>query len=396
MEGRFLAKRYWNIKNPMGCTVDKDYPDLLNLTIGDPDLTTHSNIIEAAAEDAKRGHTHYTDPGGYKEFIEEIAKFYKDEYKIYLKENEIMASSGGCHGIFLTLQCVLEDDDEVIIPNPYFPMYKSQIELAGGKAVLLDVCEEEDFQINIDKLSKLINRNTKAILLNTPNNPTGVCYSEEKMKQLGRLAVENDFLIISDEVYDAFSYKAPFKPVLKMTELKDRVITVGSFSKDFAMTGWRIGFVIGPNYIINCMKILNESICFAPSSVSQRAAIYALRHRKAIQGDIIEEFRDRVYYAYNRINSIKNLRVLKPSGAIYLFVNIKDTGLSSEEFKIKLLNEKHVKVISGTAFGTMGEGYVRIACTLPIKKLKIAFDRIESFCIEHNKTNIYKELEYLT
>lgn len=386
MEYRFLAKKYWDIRNPMGHTADKNYDDLLNLTVGDPDVTTHIDIIEAAFKDAKAGHTHYTDAGGYEEFIKEVKNYYREEHQMNIEYDEIMASSGGCHGVFLVLQCVLEQGDEVIIANPYFPMYKSQIELAGGKPVELETFEKESFQINIDRLNKLINNRTKAILLNTPNNPTGVCYSEECINGLGKIAEENDLLIISDEVYDAYCYEQHFKPIAKITKLNDKVITVGSFSKDFAMTGWRIGFIVAPNYMINCMKILNESICYAPSSISQRAGIYALRHRKSIQEDIIKEYRDRVYYAYDRVTCIKNLKVLKPNGAIYLFVNIKATGLASEEFKIRLLSEKHVKVISGSVFGTVGEGYVRIACTLPIEKLKIAFNRIESFCNDHNES----------
>jgi aspartate/methionine/tyrosine aminotransferase len=259
-------------------------------------------------------------------------------------------------------------------------MYKDQIELADGKVVVVETYENELFQINIDRLNKYISSKTKAILINTPNNPTGVCYSESHISELGKIAEKNDFLIISDEVYDAYSYEKPFKPIAKVTKLNNRVVTVGSFSKGFAMTGWRIGFILAPEYLISCMKILNESICYAPSSISQRAAIYALKHRKSIQEDIIREYRNRVYYSYNRAKSIKNLKVLKPSGAIYLFVNIRATGLTSEEFKTKLLREQHVKVISGAVFGDVGEGYVRIACTLPIEKLQIAFDRIESFC----------------
>lgn len=384
MDKVFLAKKYSDIDNPLGDIFESDhiYDDMLNLTVGDPDLTTHISIIENAFEDAKRGYTHYTDPQGYEDFLEGIIKYYKEEYNMIIEKDEVMASVGACHGIFLTLQCILDDEDEVIIPDPFFPVYKNQVNLARGKVVLLETSEEEGFNINISKLKKAINSKTKAIILNTPNNPTGVCYSDENIGEICEIAKKNNILIISDEVYDAFSFEKPFKPVALIGNLKENIVTVGSLSKDFAMTGWRVGFVIAPNYIINCMKNLNESICFSASSISQRAAIYALENRKKIQPDIVKEYKQRVQYSYERIKNIKNIHAIKPQGAIYLFVNIKNTGLSSNEFTKKLLVEKHIAVIPGTVFGHGGEGYVRVACTICIEKLKIAFDRIEQFCNE--------------
>ncbi|MBC2580992.1 aminotransferase class I/II-fold pyridoxal phosphate-dependent enzyme [Clostridium sp. DJ247] len=381
MGHRFLSKKYWNMENPLGDTADAEIcrADILNLSLGDPDLTTHDIIINSAFEDAKKGYTHYTNPEGYSDYIDEVIKYYNDEYNICIKKDEVMAVAGGCHGIFLTLQCILDDRDEVIIPNPSFPMYKNQVALGRGTAVFLETTEKENFNINIDKLNSIISNKTKAIIINTPNNPTGLCYNEENIRKIIALAIDKDIMIITDEVYDAFSFEKPFKPLLTFEEAKDRIITVGSFSKDFAMTGWRIGYVVAPNYIVNCMKNLNESICFSASSISQRAGIYALRHRKDIQGDIIDEYKNRVLYSYYRLKKIKGIYVLKPQGAIYLFINIKNTGLSSVDFAKKLLNEKQVQVIPGSIFGSGGEGYIRIACTLPIDKLKIAFDRIQEF-----------------
>lgn len=382
MSYKFLSKKYWNMTNPLGDTVELEetLEDILNLSIGDPDLNTHIKIIEGAFEDAKKGYTHYTNPEGYADYIEKVIAYYKEEYSLHFNKDEVMASVGASHGIFLTLQCILDNGDEVILTNPGFPMYKNQVELAGGKSIFINTSENENFEINIDVLRKLITKKTKAIILNTPNNPTGVCYSKKSIEQIVKLSIEKDFMIISDEVYDTFSYEEPFKPVVSLGDIKERVITVGSFSKDFAMTGWRIGFVIAPNYIINCMKNLNENICFSASSVSQRAGIYALKYRKEFQANIVKEYRDRVLYAYNRINKIKGIHAVKPQGAIYVFVNIKNIGLSSNDFASRLLKEKQVQVISGTVFGSEGEGYLRIACTLPIDKLEIAFKKIQEFC----------------
>lgn len=382
MKYKFLSKKYCNMGNPLGDTVELEelFDDVINLSVGDPDLNTDISIIEGAFEDAKKGYTHYTNPEGYIDYIEEVINFYKDEYKIQFNKDEIMASSGACHGIFLVLQCILNNEEEVIIPTPGFPMYGNQVKMAGGKPVFIETYEEDNFEININTLEKLITEKTKAIILNTPNNPTGACYSRNNVKQLINLAIKKDILIISDEVYDAFSYEEQFNPVASIGNIKDRVVTVGSFSKDFAMTGWRIGFVAAPNYIISCMKNLNENVSFSASSISQRAGIYALRNRKKFQQNLIKEYKNRVMYSYDRINKIKGLHAVKPQGAIYVFINIKKTGMNSSEFASKLLKEKHVQVIPGTVFGAAGEGYIRIACTLSVDKLEVAFKRIEEFC----------------
>lgn len=266
MGRRFLSQKYWNMENPLGDTADAEVcrADILNLSLGDPELTTHDIIINSAFEDAKKGYTHYTNPAGYSDYIHEVIKYYNDEYNICIKPDEVMAVAGGCHGIFLTLQCILDDGDEVIIPNPSFPMYKNQVALGGGTVVFLETTEKENFNINVDKLNSIISNKTKAIIINTPNNPTGICYNDENISKIIELATDKDIMIITDEVYDAFSFEEPFKPLITFQEAKDRIITIGSFSKDFAMTGWRIGYVVAPNYIINCMKNLNESICFQP------------------------------------------------------------------------------------------------------------------------------------
>ena len=380
MKHKFLSKRYWNtITTPMAEVVSlaSQYKDLIKLSLGDHDRVTDPRIIDAACRDAHGGHTGYTDSLGDPELREEIRLYYEKVYGYGLDHKEIMAVVGACHGLYLVLEAILDDGDEVIIPEPYFTPYHHQIQLARGKAVPLTTLEEEGFQINIEKLKGLINHRTKAIIINTPNNPTGACLSRETLEALAETAKAYDLMVIADDIYGAFSFEEPFVPITTLEGMKERTITIGSFSKDYVMTGWRIGYVLAPDYLIECIRDINEGICFSAPSISQRAAVHALRLREEIQPGMVEEYKRRVYYAYERVNQLPGFSVSAPQGSFYLFVNIKKTGLSSKEISRKLLAEAGVLVIPGNAFGVSGEGYIRIACTVGVEQLKEAFDRIE-------------------
>ncbi len=379
MKHRFLSKRYWNaFSTPMAEVVALAcrYEDIINLSLGDPDLITDSKIISEAFEDASKGHTRYTDSLGDPELREEILHYYKDAYGYRVGMNEIMAVVGACHGMYLVLEAILDDGDEVIVPEPYFTPYAHQIQLAGGRMITLETCEEEGFQINIEKLKSLITNRTKAIIINSPNNPTGACYSREVLEALSSTALANDLIIISDDVYGSFSFGEQFLPITTMEGMKERTITVASFSKDYAMTGWRIGYILAPDYLISCIRDINEGICFSAPSISQRAAIHALKLREKIQPALVAEYKKRVFYACEQIDKIAGMSVLPPKGSFYLFVNIKKTGLTSAEASKRILEEAHVLVVPGNAFGESGEGYIRLACTVNVDKLRDAFDRI--------------------
>ncbi|SHK58206.1 pyridoxal phosphate-dependent aminotransferase [Paramaledivibacter caminithermalis] len=380
MKHRFIAKRYWNdISTPMGESGNlmREYDDLINFSLGDPDLITDERIISAAFEDAKNGHTHYTDFLGDLELREEICKYYKDTYKYHVQLEECMITTSGCHAMWLVLESILDDGDEVIIHEPCFTPYPQQIQLTRGKPVILETDEEDGFQVDIHRLKALITNRTKAIIINTPNNPTGTCFSKKTLEAIAKAAIEHDLIVIADDIYTAFSYEQPFIPITTIAGMKERTITIGSFSKDYCMTGWRVGYVLAPDFIIQTMKDVNENNVFTAPSISQRAALHALRMRDKIQPPIVEEYKKRMFYAYERIKDIPNMSTLPPRGSLYLFVNIKKTGLSSIEVADKILRDAHVLVLPGNAFGACGEGYIRIAVTVGLDQLKEAFDRIE-------------------
>jgi len=384
MKHKFISKRYWNsISTPMGesdSLLDK-FDDIINFSLGDPDFTTPEPIIHLAMKDAIEGHTHYTDSFGDPELRDEIMKYYKDEFGLDARREEIMVTTSGGHAMWLVLEAILDDGDEVIIPDPYYTPYPQQVELTRGKPVFLPTYEEEMFEINVDRLEKLITNRTKAIIVNTPNNPTGTCYKRKTMEDIARIAKKHDLIVIADDIYTEFSFEEPFIPMATIDGMRERTITVSSFSKNFAMTGWRIGYILAPDFIIKTVKDINENNVYTAPSISQRAALHALRMRKEICPSIVNEIRDRMMYAYDRISKIPKLFCLPPRGSIYLFVNIKDTGLNSTEFCEVLLKEAHIVALPGIAFGSCGEGYIRLALTIGISEMKEAFDRIEKLSV---------------
>lgn len=387
MKNKYISKRYWKDKStPMGKVDElaKQFYDVIDLSLGDPDLTTHDTIIDNSMHDAKLGHTKYTDFRGDPELRSEIIKFYKEEYNMAVRDEEVFVVASGCLGMYLALEAILDDDDEVILQAPYFTPYPQQVELARGIPIELCTYEEEDFQINMERLEGLITDRTKVIVINSPSNPTGNTLSMKTMEGIRDIAVRHDLIVISDDIYTAFSYSDTFVPIASLDGMKERTVIINSFSKNFTMTGWRIGNIIAPACIIKTIQQINENVVFTAPSISQRGAIYALRNKQIIQPPMIEEYKKRVFYAAERINKIPNMTVLEPKGTFYLFVNIKKTGLSSAEASNVLLKESHVLTIPGIAFGSCGEGYIRMACTVDVNKLEEAFNRIEKIKIFNN------------
>ena len=380
MKHPFIAKRYWkDQKTPMGASDElaKSFDDVIDLSLGDPDQTTPESVIQAAFEDAKAGHTKYTDFRGDPELREAIRKMYREDFNISFADEEIMVTASACLGMYLALEAIVDDGDEVIIHEPCFTPYPQQIELARGIPVALDTLEEDDFEIDPKGLEGLITERTKALIINTPNNPTGTTFRRETLEAVAEIAKHHDLVVIADEIYGAYSYQRKFIPMAALPGMKERTITINSFSKDYTMTGWRVGHVLAPDFIIETIQQINENVVFTAPSVSQRAALHALHQRKSLQPPMVKEYRDRVFYGAERIGKLKNMSVLPPKGTFYLFPSIKATGLSSKEVSDRILKEAHVLTLPGNAFGKCGEGYIRIACTVGVDTLKEAFDRIE-------------------
>ncbi|MGY3766199.1 pyridoxal phosphate-dependent aminotransferase [Vagococcus vulneris] len=348
--------------------------NLLNLSIGDPDLKTPDSIIEAAFKDVMAGHTHYTASNGSADFINSILTFYKRHYQLDFKPEQVRATVGALQGMYLTMQVLLNKGDEVIIHEPFFSPYKNQVLEAGGTPVIIPTYEEDGFQINIDILKKAITPNTKALIINSPNNPTGAVFSEKTIKAIAELAIKNNFYILSDEVYEAFSFYENFVPMAKYAP--NHTITFSSFSKAFAMTGWRIGYMIAPAYINEACALLNEDITYSAPTPSQRAGIYAINHYETITPTITDTFKERLDFVDEQVQNCPFLSLHPVKGSMYAFINISKTGLTSVDFAMKLLKEQQVLVIPGKAFGDSGDDYVRLAATQSLAVLSESFERI--------------------
>lgn len=378
MDSRYLKTFYQHPKENIlmdFTTMASQMDNLLNLSIGDPDLITNLAISQAAFEDVKNGHTHYTASDGSADFIESVINFYQKQYDLNFEKNQVRATVGALQGMYLTLQVLLNKEDEVIIHEPFFSPYRTQVIEAGGTPVIIPTFEEDGFQINIDILKAAITPKTKAIIINSPNNPTGAVFSKETFKEIADLAIEHDFFILSDEVYEAFSFYEDFTPMA--TFAPNHTITFSSFSKAFAMTGWRIGYMIAPDYINAACKLLNEDITFSAPTPSQRAGIYALNNYQELVPEVVAVFKERLEYVEKRVKEIPFLSLHPVKGSMYAFINISASGLTSMDFATKLLQEQQVLVIPGKAFGNSGDNYIRLAATQSIDVLKEAFDKIE-------------------
>ncbi|EEV31037.1 MULTISPECIES: pyridoxal phosphate-dependent aminotransferase [Enterococcus] len=356
-------------------TLAKKTPNLIDLSIGDPDLITDATIIEAAFADVKAGHTKYTASDGSADFIQTVVDFYQKQYQLTFSPSQVRGTVGALHGMYLALAAIIDPGDEVIIHEPYFSPYKQQVELVGGVPVFIPTFEKDGFQIDVEVLKAAITEKTRAIIINSPNNPTGAVFSPETFEKIAAVAIEHDLLILSDEVYEAFCFDDTFVPMAAFAP--ENTITFSSFSKAFAMTGWRIGYMIAPESINLTAKLINEAIAYSAPTPSQRAGIYALNHYDTLVPQVVAVFKERLTYIEQRVAEIPFLSLSPVKGSMYAFINIEQTGLDSVSFVEKLLKETSVLMIPGKAFGeTTGDGYVRLAATQSLDLLKEAFDRI--------------------
>lgn len=385
MKHKLLSKRYQNcisgsvIAEAIQGTESMD--DLIDFSIGDPDFNTDREIIERTFEDVKAGATHYTDSQGMLQLREKLSEFYHNTYDFEVKPNEIMITTSGCHAMVLTLMAVLNPEDEVILLEPYFSLYKEQVELAGGRVVPCPSDPDKGFRVDVKRLASCITKRTKAVILNTPCNPSGVCMTLEEMREFAKVIIDHDLLVIADDIYTLYSYETDFVPIMSLDGMRERTITVSSFSKDYCMTGWRIGYIVAEAEFIQIVKKINDAMIYSAPAPSQWAAIHALELRDKIQPKLKTEFAKRCTYAYERIKACSYLSVSKPQGSIYLFVDIRKTGCTSKQFCQILLEKAHILVLPGDDSGQSGEGFVRFAMTLGIEKMKEAFDRIDALIL---------------
>jgi len=364
--------------------------DVIGLGAGEPDFDTPDNIKDAAIKAIKEGDTKYTAVDGTPELKKAISEKFKRENNLNYSTDQITVGVGGKHVIYNLMMANLNKGDEVIIPAPYWVSYPDIVMLAGGNPIVIECTEDQGFKLTAKDLESKITNNTKWLILNSPSNPTGACYSEQEIKNLAHVLKRNPHVnVLSDDIYEHIIYdNFKFFTIAQIPELKNKVVTMNGVSKSYAMTGWRIGYAAGEKEIIKAISKIQSQSTTNPSSISQAAAVEALNGIQDFIPIRAKAFQERRDFVVNSLNAINGIECLKPDGAFYVFPSCK--GLigkkdkngnkleNDTDFVQSLLENNNVAVVQGSAFGL--DGYFRISYATSMEKLKVAMDRIKSFC----------------
>ena len=360
------------------CAASKD---IIPLSIGEPDFDTPWHIREEAIYALKNNRTHYTVSSGLHQLRQEIGNYLNRRFELEYSENEIMVTVGASEGVDIALRCLLNEGDEVIILKPAYVAYEPLITLSGGVCKTIELKEENDFKLTPEDLKNAITPKTKVLLMNFPSNPTGGVMSKEDLDKIVPIIKENNIFVLSDEIYAELTYDFKHVSIASYPEIKDQVLLISGFSKAFAMTGWRLGYVCGNKEIIDVFKSIRDYSIMGPATFVQYGGIEAMRGGDNDIEKMKLEFERRRNYVVSRLNEM-GLKCAKPKGAFYCFPNISSTGLNGHDFSIRLVKEKGVAVVPGVAFGENGQNNIRISYASKMEDLKEALNRIEAFINE--------------
>lgn len=354
---------------------------VISLGIGEPDFDTPSHIVDAAIKALKDGKTSYSQNSGLLELRKAVSEKMEKQNEIIVSDDEVMITVGGGEALSLAIQASIKTGNDVIVPSPSFVAYVPTIILSGGNPVEVECREEDKFILNPDYLEERITENTELLILNTPSNPTGAVLEKNDLEKISDIVVEYNLKIISDEVYESLIYEGKkHTSVASLNGMEDSVITVNSFSKTYSMTGWRVGYLSSKDeFLYDKMLKLHMYGPVCNNTFAQYGALEALKGPQDFIFEMRDEFQKRRDLLLERIQKMNNVSAVKPEGAFYLFMNISNTGMKSEEFSEKLLNEEKVVTVPGSSFGSYSDGFVRLAYPLKIEKINEACDRIERF-----------------
>ena len=353
---------------------------VISLGVGEPDFVTPWNVREASIFSLERGYTTYTSNNGLPELRKEIAhylsKFFQTEYN---PDKEIIVTVGASEAIDIACRAILDPGDEVLVVEPCFVAYEPLVRLAGGVPVSILTTQEQDFKLTPELIEEKITPNTKAIMISFPNNPTGSIMTKEELMAISKVIEKHDLLVISDEIYAELTYDQQHTSFAAIPGMWDRTILISGFSKAFAMTGWRIGYVCAPEDICQAMLKIHQYAIMCAPIMAQKAAIEALQNGLEIKDRMVESYKHRRNYVVKAFRDI-GLSCHQPEGAFYAFPSIRSTGLSSTEFAEQLLLKHKVAVVPGNVFGASGEGFVRCSYATSLENLQVAIERIAKFC----------------
>lgn len=356
--------------------------DAISLGVGEPDFDTPWHIRDEGIYSLEKGRTFYTSNAGLKELKIEISKYLDRKYGMkYNYNNEIMVTVGGSEGIDMALRAMLDPGDEVIIPQPSYVSYEPCTLLAGGKPVIVELKEENEFRLTAEELEEAITPKSKILIMPFPNNPTGAVMELNDIEAIAKVVKEHDLYVITDEIYSELTYLEKHVSIASLPGMKERCVLINGFSKAYAMTGWRLGYACAPKEILSQMLKIHQFAIMCAPTTSQYAAVEAMKNGDADVVQMRDQYNERRRYLLHRLKNM-GLKCFEPFGAFYIFPSIKEFGMTSDEFATELLNSKKVAVVPGTAFGKSGEGFVRISYAYSIDDLKTALGRIEEFVNE--------------
>ena len=370
-------RKFFDIVNEM--------KDAISLGVGEPDFDTPWHIREEGIYSLEKGRTFYTSNAGLKDLRVEICCYLNRKYNLcYHPDTEVLVTIGGSEAIDVALRCMIDDGDEVLVPQPSYVSYVPCVTMANGEPVIIPLKEENNFKLTKQELLDSITEKTKILVMPFPNNPTGAIMTREEILELVDVIVEKDLFVISDEIYSELTYGVRHTSIAELPGMKERTIVINGFSKSHAMTGWRLGYAVGPSNIIRQMTKLHQFAIMCAPTTSQYAAVEALKNGDSDVEMMRDAYDKRRRFLIHKLNDM-GLTCFEPYGAFYVFPCIKSLGMTSEEFANKLLMEEKVAVVPGTAFGDSGEGYLRISYAYSIESLKEALERMERFVKKYRK-----------
>ena len=379
---KFLSDKIQTIK-PSGIRkffdIVSEMKDAISLGVGEPDFETPWHIRDEGIYALEKGRTFYTSNAGLKDLRAEIVNYLSRTQGInYDPQSEILVTVGGSEAIDIGLRTIINAGDEVIIPQPSYVSYEPCAVLAGATPVIINLKAENEFRLTAEELEEAITHKTKILILPYPNNPTGAIMGREDLEKIAKVVIEKDILVMSDEIYSALTYKGEHVSIAGIEGMKERTILINGFSKAYAMTGWRLGYACGPKEIIKQMTKIHQFAIMCAPTVSQYAAVEALKHGDEDVKKMRQAYNQRRRFLMNAFREM-GLKCFEPYGAFYVFPCIKEFGMTSEEFATRFLEEEHVAAVPGTAFGESGEGFLRISYAYSLPTLKTAMERLNHF-----------------
>lgn len=379
---KFLSDKIQTIK-PSGIRkffdIVSEMKDAISLGVGEPDFETPWHIRDEGIYALEKGRTFYTSNAGLKDLRAEIGNYLSRTQGInYDPQSEILVTVGGSEAIDIGLRAIINASDEVIIPQPSYVSYEPCAVLAGATPVIINLKAENEFRLTAEELEEAITHKTKILILPYPNNPTGAIMGREDLEKIAKVVIEKDILVMSDEIYSALTYKGEHVSIAGIEGMKERTILINGFSKAYAMTGWRLGYACGPKEIIKQMTKIHQFAIMCAPTVSQYAAVEALKHGDEDVKKMRQAYNQRRRFLMNAFREM-GLKCFEPYGAFYVFPCIKEFGMTSEEFATRFLEEEHVAAAPGTAFGESGEGFLRISYAYSLPTLKTAMERLNHF-----------------